>query len=293
MADQYVNPTGLQIIKEWAKSKFTNKIEKIRVNGGEKTPDTDKAVDLVVPDYNNNDGAGSKIFTAIDSMNNPNYFMIQRYSSGDVYLKWQPYTGDTIYFKLVDQDYVDTNGGKIDEIYLNTVKQTIIDKKVYLRADTIDVAQSTEKVTWTHVGEEYSFDAALGNSTNGTTFEIAGTQTELVSKPYVDGTFRTEAQVQQAIDDSLADITNWDYSEPMLTLPATGEKGIIYLVAKGDVLEPPWDEWYWVTPKTGDPYFEKFGDTTIDLSTYWTMTDGKANSLVAMTVSEINAILNE
>ena len=295
MADQYINPTGLQAIKEWAKSKFTNKIEKIRVNGAEKTPDTNKAVDLVVPDYNSDDGAGSKIFTAIDSMNNPNYFIIQRYSSGDVYLIWRPYTGDSIRFKLVDKDYVDENGGKIDKIKVNSVEQPITNKEVDIEMPVV-------------MSDSNSFTIQGGKDTTDPRFQVVGDSTGLrfnevangafafdkllPDKTYVDSTFRTEAQVQQAIDDALADVTNWDYSEPMLTLPATGEKGIIYLVAKGDVLEPPYDEWYWLIPKTGDPHFEKFGDTTIDLSTYWTMTDGKANSLVAMTVSEINAILN-
>lgn len=180
---------------------------------------------------------------------------------------------------------------KIDEIYLNTVKQPITDKKAYLMVDTIDVAQSTERVTWTHVGEEYSFYAALGNSTNGATFEIAGTQTELVSKRYADNTFRTEAQVQQAIDDSLADITGIDF-QVVDTLPDTGVKGVIYLVSNSSASPNSYDEYIWVTPTGETARYEKIGTTEVDLSNYWTSESGHQNSLVAMTVSEINAILN-
>ena len=82
-------------------------IDTIKVNGAA-LPIVDKTVDLVIPSYNENDGSGSKIFTAIDSMNNPNYFIIQRYSSGEVHLIWRPYEGESVRHRLIDKAYVDT-----------------------------------------------------------------------------------------------------------------------------------------------------------------------------------------
>lgn len=287
MADKYINETGLQAIKTWIVDRFTNKIEKIKVNGTEQTPDSEKAVDLTVPTlYTDNVGG----FTLTDPKTK---YEVMFEPSGDK--KTLGYYVDGIQdfniMHLATTDYADENGGKIDEIYINTAKQPITNKKVYLRVDTIDVAQSNEKVTWTHVGDEYSFDASLGNSTNGATFEIAGTQTELVSKYYTDNTFRTEAQVQQAIDDALADITGIDF-QVVDTLPATGTKGVIYLLANSSASPNSYDEYIWVTPTGGTAHYEKIGTTDVDLSDYWTSVAGHSNSLVAMTVSEINAILN-
>lgn len=107
-----INDEGLLYLLQLLKEKINsageeNIIEKIRVNGALQTPDSDKAVDLVIPDYNANDGAGNKMFVALDNMTNLNMFIIQRYENGDVYLKWQPQSGDTLRFKLVDRDYVD------------------------------------------------------------------------------------------------------------------------------------------------------------------------------------------
>lgn len=154
-------------------------IQKIKVNGTELTPDANKAVNVECwQGYIQSDG--TSIFTDFNDHN----MQLSPTQNGLEYIEAGSSAGSIT--ELASVGYVDTNGGKIDEIYLNTVKQPITNKKVYLRVDTIDVAQSTEKVTWTHVGEEYSFDASLGNSTNGATFEIAGTQTELVSKTYVD-----------------------------------------------------------------------------------------------------------
>ena len=155
-------------------------IQKIKVNGTELTPDANKAVNVECwQGYILSDGTST--FTDFRDNN----MQLSPTQNGLEYVEAGSSAGGSI-IELASVEYVDENGGKIDEIYLNTIKQSIINKKVYLRVDTIDVAQSTEKVTWTHVGEEYSFDASLGNSTNGATFEIAGTQTELVSKTYVD-----------------------------------------------------------------------------------------------------------
>ncbi|MBR2674981.1 MAG: hypothetical protein IKE52_05980 [Mogibacterium sp.] len=48
MADKYINETGLVAIKAWIVDKFTNKIEKIKVNGTEQII-TNKEVDIFVP----------------------------------------------------------------------------------------------------------------------------------------------------------------------------------------------------------------------------------------------------
>lgn len=95
--------------------------------------------------------------------------------------------------------------------------------------------------------------------------------------------YQTASDVTQAIDDALADITGIDF-EIVATLPATGEKGVIYLV--GDA--SPYDEYIWVEPTGGTAYFEQIGSTDIDLSGYV-----QASEMHALTNSEIDTIFGQ
>ena len=95
--------------------------------------------------------------------------------------------------------------------------------------------------------------------------------------------YQTEAEVQQLIDDELAGITGIDF-EIASELPATGEKGVIYLI--GDTA--PYDEYIWIEPTGVEPYFEQIGSTSIDLSGYV-----QASEMHALTNSEIDTIFNE
>lgn len=95
--------------------------------------------------------------------------------------------------------------------------------------------------------------------------------------------YQTEAEVQQLIDDELAGITGIDF-EIVSELPASGVKGVIYLV--GDTA--PYDEYIWVEPTGGTAYFEPIGSTSIDLSGYV-----QATEMHALTNSEIDTIFNQ
>ena len=102
-----------------------NKIEVVKVNGTAQTI-TDKAVDLQVPMVQNtatsikiNDGAETQgiLFTETE-----NGYQVS--GLGDT----TPNTRE-----LVDKDYVDANGGKIDKIKVNGTEQTITNKEVDLK----------------------------------------------------------------------------------------------------------------------------------------------------------------
>lgn len=77
--------------------------------------------------------------------------------------------------------------------------------------------------------------------------------------------YQTSAQVQSAIASALSGVTSIDL-QVVKSLPTTGKKGVIYLVAhshsdSGDI----YDEFVWVdSTKT----FEKIGNTDVDLSAY-------------------------
>lgn len=95
--------------------------------------------------------------------------------------------------------------------------------------------------------------------------------------------YQTEAQVQQLIDDELAGITGIDY-QIVTELPATGVKGVIYLVGT----TAPYEEYIWIEPTGQIAHFEQIGSTSIDLSGYV-----QATEMHAMTNAEIDAIFNQ
>lgn len=91
--------------------------------------------------------------------------------------------------------------------------------------------------------------------------------------------YQTASQVDAAIADALADITGIDF-QIVQALPATGQKGVIYLVANSGTSPNSYDEYIWVNNA-----FEKIGTTDIDLSGYV-----QASEMHALTNAEIDAI---
>ena len=99
--------------------------------------------------------------------------------------------------------------------------------------------------------------------------------------------YQTESDVQDLIDAALADITGVDFVL-VDTLPATGEKGKIYLVPNGGTGSNVKDEYVWIEPTGGTAYFEKIGSTDIDLSGYV-----QAVEMHALTNAEIDTIFQQ
>ena len=135
------------------------------------------------------------------------------------------------------------------------------------------------------------FDAAgAANAVRGSELDTAGTATvygALASAQAAqDGVnainnagYQTSAQVTQAINDALADVTGISY-EVITTFPATGKSGVIYLKANNGLAPNIYDEYIWYNNK-----YEKIGTTDVDLSGYMLTTD-----MVAITNGEIDTI---
>lgn len=94
--------------------------------------------------------------------------------------------------------------------------------------------------------------------------------------------YQTSSEVQTAIQDALADITGIDF-QVVTELPATGEKGVIYLLANSGTAPNVYDEYIWVNNT-----FEKIGTTAVDLSGYV-----QAVEMHALTNTEIDTIFNQ
>lgn len=99
-----------------------------------------------------------------------------------------------------------------------------------------------------------------------------------------DSNFQTQAQVTQAINDAIGQITGLSF-EIVQTLPATGTAGTIYLVPNSGSAPNIYDEYVWVT-SGGSGSFEKIGTTDVDLSSYV-----QYSNLVAITNAEIDTIV--
>lgn len=89
--------------------------------------------------------------------------------------------------------------------------------------------------------------------------------------------------VKRYIDDAIGSVTGIDFQK-VDVLPATGEKGVIYLVPNSGAAPNSYDEYIWITVG-GTSKFEKIGTTDIDLSGYQLSAD-----LIALTTAEIDAI---
>lgn len=98
---------------------------------------------------------------------------------------------------------------------------------------------------------------------------------------------RVNALIAAAVTEGVGDITSFRY-EPVATLPASGENGVIYLVPNSGSAPNIKDEYIWInkgTAESPDYAFELLGTTELDLSNYLQTTD-----IEAITTAEIDEI---
>lgn len=110
-----------------------------------------------------------------------------------------------------------------------------------------------------------------------------------------DSQFQTQAQVTAAIASAIATavagITQFDYSV-VAELPASGEKGVVYLIAATGSDDPDiYDEYIWMDGENDNPgRFEKIGTSAVALSQYWSKTE--VESFTALTDAQVTAAFN-
>ena len=94
--------------------------------------------------------------------------------------------------------------------------------------------------------------------------------------------YQTSSDVQSAINSALEGITGIDF-QVVESLPATGVKGVIYLMSNSGSAPNIYDEYIWLSASSS---YEKIGTTDIDLSGYQL-----SSELVAVTNAEIDTIV--
>ena len=192
----------------------------------------------------------------------------------------------------------------IESIDVNGTVQTITDKNVsitvptkvselsndknyltsYTETDPVFKASAAYGITssnistWNGKQDKITFNKTYNASTNkaATMQDIPTNNNQLTNG----AGYQTSAQVQTAINSALAGITGIDF-QVVTSLPTTGVKGTIYLVANGGENNNSYDEYVYVNSK-----WEKIGTTQVDLSNYLQSTD-----LVEFTNDEIDTIV--
>ena len=125
--------------------------------------------------------------------------------------------------------------------------------------------QTETQVNQIIAGKGYQTAAQVKATVEGYGYQTAAqVNTAITGKGY-----QTAAQVQAAIRESLSGITGIDI-QVVESLPTTGTKGVIYLVAHAHGTKDNYDEYVWVASKSA---YEKIGNTDVDLSGYVLKTD--------------------
>ena len=259
-----------------------NVIETVKVNGTALTPDAEKAVNIDLSGY----AKTTDLPTKVSDLTN----------DGD----------GTTGSKFATEAYVNTNGGKIDKIKVNGTEQTITNKAVDITVPTktSDLTNDSNfAVDASYVHTDNNYTTAEKNKLSGVasgaqvnkieSIKVNGTAQTITSKA-VDITvptnnnqltngagYQTASEVQTAINSAISGITGIDF-QVVASLPATGAKGVIYLVSNSGTGTNIYDEYIWVTNR-----FEKIGTTEIDLSNYYNTTN-----LLALTNQEIDTIIS-
>lgn len=122
-------------------------------------------------------------------------------------------------------------------------------------------------------------DVGLGNVEN------KGLDTTVTASS---GNYITSGAVKTAIDNAISGVTQFDIVkyDSFDKLPATGKKGVIYIIAHAHSdSNDSYDEYIWNTALT-TPAYEKIGNTDVNLTNYVNGISGTANNGVVTNISK-------
>lgn len=162
-------------------------------------------------------------------------------------------------------------------------------KAVDVRVPITEIQVSGDTVTSAHISNGANNEHVnITPTANGYSIALTKEASENISvtKSLPDET-RVNALIAAAVTAGVGEITGFEYQN-VATLPATGEKGVIYLVPNSGSNPNVKDEYIWInkgTAESPDYAFELLGTTELDLSGYLQTTD-----VEAITTAEIDAI---
>ena len=253
-----------------------NVIETVKVNGTALTPDSNKAVDITVPilgvQVNGTDltpDTTTKKVNVVIPAADVNVIETVKVNGSAL-------TPDAN--KAVDIT-VPILGVQVNGSDLTPDTTT---KKVNIVMPTIDSALSG---TSENAVQNKVVKAALDLKAPLASPEFSGTPTAPTAASGTNTTqIATTAFVKNAVDNAIAGVVQFD-TQVVNELPASGVKGVIYLIAHSHGTGDVYDEYIWNTTTSS---FEKIGNTDIDLSGYVQTSD-----YVELTNADISALVAE
>lgn len=268
MADKFINEVGLRTIKQWIEGKFatltglntlSGRVDEIVAEGGEPNViEVVKVNDVALTPTNK--AVNVEVPTTTSDLVN----------DGD---------GES---NFATETYVQLNGGKIDVIKVNGTAQTITQKAVDITVPTktSDLNNDSSYQTNTQVGSAISTALANGADPYQTKSEV-----EAEIRSQISGAYKAQGSVAFANLPALsANIDGYVYNvTDAFTTTADFIEGAGHSYPAGTNV-------VCVEHSTGT-YMWDCLTGAVDLSAYWTSSSGKANTLEAMTVAEINAVL--
>lgn len=157
-----------------------------------------------------------------------------------------------------------------------TNAQANVIESVKVNGTALSVSSKAVNVTVPTKTSELTNDSSF---TTMSAVEGKGYQTSSQVNTIVTGKgYQTESQVQSLINSAVSGITGIEFSV-VSSLPSTGAKGVIYLVAHAHGTGDSYDEYIWLSDSSK---FEKIGNTDIDLSAYL-----KSSDVTELTNTEI------
>ena len=184
---------------------------------------------------------------------------------------------------LSTNDLTSTLKSNYDKAYTHSTSahapsnaQANVIESVKVNGTALSVSSKAVNVTVPTKTSELTNDSSF---TTMSAVEGKGYQTSSQVNSIVTGKgYQTASQVQTLINNAVSGITGIEFSV-VSSLPSTGAKGVIYLVAHAHGTGDSYDEYIWLSDSSK---FEKIGNTDIDLSAYL-----KSSDVTELTNTEI------
>lgn len=186
------------------------------------------------------------------------------------------------------------------ETLITLIKNELAKKEATTDVDT-KLAKKADDSSLATVAKTGKYTDLTGTPTLSTV-ATSGSYNDLINKPTIpskvsqltnDSAFQTSSQVQSAINSAIGGVTGIDF-KVVTALPATGEKGVIYLIKHVHNDNDTYDEYIWITDGSTSK-FEKIGNTDVDLSAYLKTADldTEASTLGYLKEAGVKALFGE
>ena len=281
---KFVDDTGLTYYHGKLKTIF---LQGVQVNSTDLTPDANGKVNITISESTNNGkikvnnvdvdihGLGTAAYTASTAYDASGAAAAVLGTSGDAA------SANTVYGAKAAAAAAQSDADALELL----VGSTSVSSQISTAIGDLDSSQTaTSGYALTSITE------TNGKLTAKSEIKIPTNNSELTNG----AGYQTASDVTSAINSAIAGITGIDFQivASYSDLPATGTKGVIYLVPNSGASPNSYDEYIWVVPTGQSGRYEKIGSTAVSLTGYWQHNDSTSNDyLVAMGTADIDSAI--